>query len=310
MLHSEYDRALYGVGDRLRRVLQFVPENVKQKTEEIRLRSGLPLCLTVEGGVTFVEKNSSVTNKSNINCITVSKDDLDDSLALLCGNSVYLHESEIKNGYISLPFGNRAGVCGVFNTGGMLTSVTSINIRIARQIFGVATDAAREFNGGMLIVGPPGSGKTTMLRDLIRLLSGGVGLNRYYRVVLIDSRGEISGGFNREYTNDLGENTDVLYTQNKATGTQIALRTMFPEIIAFDEIGTADELNGVIDCFNSGVSILTTAHGNSKEDIMSRSVTSAIIKSGAVSKVVILNKVIGTPPEILSVGEFCKSVCN
>lgn len=305
----EYDNSLYGVSKRIRRVLQFIPDNIKQKTEEIRLRVGLPVCLTVESRVLFMKKNSSVSEKSVSDCITASQDDLNESLALLCGNSVYLHENEIKNGYISLPFGNRAGVCGVFNTAGMLTSVTSLNIRIARQIFGVAAPLLDEFDGGMLIAGPPGSGKTTMLRDLIRLLSGGAG-GKYFKVAVIDSRGEISGGLNGGCVNNLGENTDVLYSANKASGTQIALRTMFPDVIAFDEIGTKDELNSVIDCFNAGVKIITTAHCNSKNDIMNRRVTSEIIKSGAVSKAVILNGQLGSPPQILNIGEFCANVCD
>lgn len=308
MKTTEFDCVMYALPDRIRRVLTFLPEDVRRKAEEIRLRQNNPVCLTIDGRVMFVCKNSLVTNRVRDNLLVISSDELQKCLSLLCNNSVYMHENEIKNGYISLPNGNRAGVCGVFNADGMLTSVSSVNIRIAHQVLGCADSIVPYFIGGMLIAGPPGSGKTTMLRDLIRQLSGGF-YKSYLRVAVIDSRGEISGGYNGKYKNDLGENADVLYTQDKALGTQIALRTMFPNVIAFDEIGTTDELKSVIDCFNAGVKILTTAHCQDKGDLMRRSVTANIIKSGAVNTVVLLNKDKLVAPAVFNVEEFYANCC-
>lgn len=309
-MKNEFDNAILQIDGRIQRTLFFLPESIKQNVDEIRIRAGLPVCLTVNGKVLFVCKDSTVSKLKNSNCYIASYDELEKTLSLLCNNSVYLHESEIKNGYISLKNGNRAGVCGVFNADGMLTEITSVNIRIARQIFGVALPLLSLCNsGGMLIAGPPASGKTTMLRDLIRLLSSGAG-GEYRRVAVIDSRGEISGGFSGRCVNDLGENTDVLYTRDKALGTQIALRTMFPEFIAFDEIGTKNELQSVVDCFNAGVSIITTAHCHDVNDIMHRAVTASIVKSGAVSNVVLLSQSLGAPPQIFNVKEFFANVAN
>ncbi len=306
-MDNEYDNAILSVSDRIQRILFFVSDEIKEKTEEIRLRAGLPVCLTVKGNVMFVHTDSTVSPLKKTDLLIASHKDLRETLALICNNSVYLHESEIKQGYISLSRGNRAGVCGVFNADGMLNSVSSINIRIARQIFGCAKPLVHYAQGGLLIAGPAGSGKTTILRDLIRLLSNGED-GYCKRVCVIDSRGEISGGFGEKVFNDLGDNTDVLYMQDKALGTQIALRTMFPHIIAFDEIGTDQELCSVRDCFNAGVSIITTAHSKDENDLMRRAVTKNIIKNYAVQNIALLSGVIDETPKIFSVKEICKNV--
>ena len=93
--------------------------------------------------------------------------------------------------------------------------------------------------------------------------------------------------------------------QNKALGAEIALRTLFPDVIAFDEIGTNKEVISVRDCFNAGVSIITTAHGRNKSDIIGRTVIKSIIQSGAISNVALLSQTIGAPPQIFSIKEFC-----
>ncbi len=305
-MQAEFDNIILQIADKIKRTLGFIPDDIKLHCEEIRLRVGLPVCLTVGGKVLFVCQNSAVSHTLPNDCLITSADDLQQTLSLLCNNSVYMHEGEIKQGFISLSNGCRAGVCGVFNTDGMLTSVTSINIRIARQIFDCAKVLLPYTSGGLLICGPPGSGKTTMLRDLIRLLSNGKG-GEYRRVAVIDSRGEISGGTK---VLDLGVNTDVLYTRDKAFGTQIALRTMFPHFIAFDEIGTAFELKGVLDCFNAGVCIITTAHCRDKYDIMRREVTRNIVKSSIISNIAVLSEKIGGKPQIIDAKELMSGACN
>lgn len=300
-MKTEYDNTIELLTDSLKRPLAFVLDEIKHNCEEIRLRVDSPICLTVKGGVLFVCRDSTVCDALPKNALIASKNDIQQTLSLLCRQSVYLHENEIKQGFISLPHGGRAGVCGVFNGDGMLIGVSSVNIRIARQIFGCAKSLLPYADGGLLIAGPPGSGKTTILRDLVRLLSNGEN-GRYYRVSVIDGRGEI-GGLG---TLDLGVNTDVLNMLDKAKGTEIALRSMFPDFIAFDEIGTMAELNSVKGCFNAGVKIITTAHCSTKTELFARDVVRQIIESGAVSTVAILSKTLGAPPQIINIGEFKK----
>ncbi len=294
---TEFDKILSKIAPRVARTLEFIPDNIKQICEEIRLRARLPLCLTVNGRVMFVCNDSAVSSLPSSNCFIIGQDDINKTLSLLCNNSVYLHEGEIRQGYVSVTGGYRAGVCGNFNAEGMLISISSINLRIARQIFDCAVSLLPYTKNGLLIAGPPASGKTTMLRDLVRQLSNGKN-GRYNRVCVIDSRVEISGGVG---VFDLGVCTDVLYTDNKAKGTQIALRTMYPDFIAFDEIGTADELHSVEDCFNAGVSIITTVHCNTANDLMHRKITRSILKSKAISCVAILSKSLGEFPKIIEV---------
>ena len=286
---SSFDSCLYAIPQRIRRPLEFLSESVKSKIEEIRLRTGLPVTLTVSGKTLFLKASGQISDFISRDLIITQKDELQEAFRLLCANSVYAHTEEIKKGYVIMRSGHRAGICGTVIRDGM-KDISSVNIRIAREISGCADELLKRFDGGgVLIAGPPGSGKTTLLRDFLRQLSNGAA-GAFYRIAVLDSRGELSGSYMGENYTDLGVNTDVLMCENKADGANMALRTMYPNIIAFDEIGTAAELDSISESFNAGVTIITTAHIGNAQDLKMRSVTSELLKSGIISLIAVLPK--------------------
>ncbi len=301
---SHFNEILYALNPKTREILQKLSPTVKSNVEEVRLRADLPLCLTIQGDTVFVKENGQTEFLYNSNFPILSAADIEECFYLICKGSVYAHEEELKNGFVVMKNGCRAGIFGTLHENGYMQDITSINIRVAREVIGAANEITNNLGGGgLLIAGPPGSGKTTVLRDLIRQVSNGVA-GKFQRVAVIDGRGEISGSYGGKRANDLGVNTDVLLTQNKASGIEIAVRTMFPDIVAFDEIGTVEELKSVRECFNSGVKIYTTAHIESQADLMKRNVTAELIKSGAISQVAVLPSIKGGRIKLFSVKEF------
>ena len=287
---------LYAFGERISDILGKLPATLKNNTEEIRLRKGLPLAVTVNGDTVFLKANGGISFDFKDDLAVVTPRDIEESYKRLCGSSAFAHTEQIKDGYIIMKNGNRAGICGEFTDNGFIKDVKAINVRIAREIFGAANDIVKNFEGeSILIAGPPGCGKTTVLRDLIRQLSGGIN-GKYYRTAVIDSRGEISGGG----VNDLGYCTDLISIKDKAKGIEIALRTMFPEIIAFDEIGSLSELERVKESMFSGTTVITTAHIGSAEELFEREITRKLITEGIVKKTVLLPRLHGGKLEIIN----------
>ena len=289
ILTDRFDALLDYLPERLKNILLSLNNELKAAVQEIRLRAGRPLTVTM-GSSQFFVCTSGTCMLPRADSVYVTAADLSDCFLRLCKHSVYSHNAELCEGYISLENGHRAGICGkvVTKNGEIQTikDISSINLRIAKEVPHCADEILKVWNsGGILICGGPGTGKTTLLRDICRQLASGK-VGECKKVAVIDSRGEIaavSGGI--PYT-DMGSTADIITGVDKAKGIEMALRTLFPDVIAFDELGDLEETAAVTQSFNSGVTVITTAHIGSADDLSRRPAVSALLKTGAIEWVV------------------------
>ena len=282
--------------------LKNLSDEIKLSAEEVRLRAGRPLAVTINGTQFFVKRNSTSLLPGH-DCVTVTEKMAQQCFYLLCNHSVYSHKDEICNGFLIIEGGHRAGICGtVASENGKIVSIkdiSSINIRIAKEVPHCADKLIKAYNGGgVLICGAPGSGKTTLIRDMVRQLAGGTA-GKFLKVAVIDSRGEIAAVSHGVPTTDLGSTADVITACPKGKGIEMALRTLYPDIIAFDELGDMEEVNMIKQGLNSGVSIITTAHAGSIDDIYKRCQTKSLIDMGAIDNIAICSNKQGFSYEII-----------
>lgn len=249
--------------------------------DEIRLRAGRPVSLTTQKGNLFIDAQSRVCRQSDAVSATISE--VSECVARLTRSSVYAYEECIKSGFIPLPDGSRAGVCGeTVCTGGAIKSVKlidSVSLRVSRFIpdaaRGVCAALRRELLG-TLVYSPPGGGKTTFLRSAAYLLSTG---KEALRVGVADEREEL-------VTPEMSACIiDRVSGCPKALAVEILTRTMSPQVIICDEIGAggAEEL---LAAANSGVCIIASCHGADIKEIMSRPQIALLIKNGVFRRAV------------------------
>ena len=241
-----------------------ITEPLSQITE-IRLRAGRPsVAVNIFGAM-------------KVCSAAFSAEEIADCFAEICRYSVYSFEEEIAQGFITLDGGHRVGICGTAVTkNGIITSlkdISGLNIRIAHQVYGCADELyERAFSDGLhslLLGGKPLSGKTTVLRDLARRLG------EHHRVVLIDSRNELSASVRGTPSFNVGLNTDVLCGCEKSAGIMLAVRSLSPEVIICDEIGN-DEA-AIEQAMFCGVKIIASAHANSIEQLKKRPSTRGLM---------------------------------
>lgn len=257
--------------------------------EEIRLRAGKPLMLKI-GQET--EKIDHI----------VKQQEVLQAFERICENSVYSYRRQICDGYITIRGGNRVGIVGsaVVDNGQVINInyISSLNFRIARQKIGCSNDVIQDIIDeqnktiyNTLIVSPPGCGKTTLLRDIVRNISNGIEqFNFKGRTVgVVDERGEIAAMYKGIAQNDIGIRTDVIDNMPKPEAMRLLVRSMSPDVIACDEIGSIEDINAIDYAMCSGVKGIFTAHGNSLEEINRNTELAKLLNKHVFERIILLN---------------------
>lgn len=297
----------------LREIVCRLPGEVLKQLEEIRLRLGKPLIVGLPGKDRLVGEGGALVEEMD-RAYRVTEDDIQRVTQLVSGCSLYAFEEELKNGFITLPGGHRVGLAGraVVENGRVKTikHITAVNIRLSREVTGIAGpllpylfDCKTASILHTLIFSPPRCGKTTLLRDLVRQISNGVPeLNiPGFTVGLVDERSELAGCCRGVPQRDVGIRTDVLDGCPKAEGMIILLRSMSPQVIATDEIGSREDVAALEEVFNAGVKVLVTVHGSSLAELSSRPSLSYLLGLKVIERFVLLGRSsgIGTVEEII-----------
>jgi stage III sporulation protein AA len=293
----------------LKRMIELLSPEIKARLEEIRIRQHKPLEICSQQTYFFVTANAELTShEKKAYCPTV--DDCRLLLELLTHHSIYSFEEELKRGFITIRGGHRIGLAGrtVLEKSEVkfIRDVGSFNIRIAREMHDVGQQILPKLHNieqdriySTLIVSLPQQGKTTLLRDLARIMSQGKGLlhshaypviQRGFKVGIVDERSEIAACVKGVPSFDVGSRTDVMDACPKAEGIMMLIRSMSPEVIIVDEIGKAEDARAIREALFAGISVIASAHGAHFDDVCKRPALNELFKEQSFERFIFIKR--------------------
>lgn len=274
---------------KIREVLETEIGEYKDTLEEIRIRVQKPIILKFNK----IEK---------IIRYFVSPEEILNILQLVCENSIYTYQNQIAEGFITVSGGHRVGISGscVIENGKVINInyINSLNFRIARQVLGCSENILEHILNleentvlNTLIVSPPGSGKTTILRDITKQISSGIKRLKFkgINIGIVDERGEIASLYKGIPQNEVGIKSDVLDNVSKSTGMKMLIRSMAPQVIVADEIGSKEDVEIIDYAMCSGCKGIFTAHGSSFDDVYLNPVIKTLINGHVFDVIIFLN---------------------
>ncbi len=273
------------------------------KLQEIRLRINAPLMIIYGNQESFISEEAKLVNNP-AKAIIITRNEVRETMEYISNYSLYAFEEEIKQGFITINGGHRIGIAGKIiieeDVIKGMKHISFINVRLAHQVKGCADRVLpylinQQSNGiyHTLIISPPRCGKTTLLRDVIRQLSDGTELLSGMSIGVVDERSEIGACYMGTPQNELGIRTDILDCCPKAKGMLMLIRSMSPQIIAVDELGSKEELEAIDYVIGCGCKLIATVHGSSLEDIRNKPTLGELIEKRLFERYIILSNVRG-----------------